>query len=144
MDQLLCFRVADEVYGLEIDAVQEVVAAPQVNPVCRAPQALQGMINLHGSPRAVLNLPLFLGFDASPLDPRLIALTPGCSGLALAVTELLGIRPLDPDHVLPHPEERPEACLRAVLQMEDAMINLLHLERLRQRLEQACDRQEEA
>ena len=138
MDQLLCFRVADETYGLEIEAIQEVVKAPRINPVCRTPQMILGLINLHGSPRTVINLPTLLGFDQGPLDPRLVALTPGCSGLALAVTELLGIRPLDPDHVLPHPEERPEACLRAVLQMDDAMISLLHLERLRQRLERAC------
>jgi len=134
MNSLLTFVVGDERYGVAIDQVQEVVRAPRLDPVPRAPSWLAGAINLHGSPRAVIDLPAFLGFPGGDRDPRLIALTPAASGLALAITRLESIVDCDLEAVLPRQEDD-DSCVRGVLPQPERMINLLHLERLLQRLE---------
>lgn len=135
---LLTFRLGEETYGLEIDRVQEVLLSPRLHPVPRAPRHLLGALNLHGSPRAVLDLPGFLGFGAADRDARIVALTPASSGLAFAVTRLGSIRSLAAENLLPAPEAAdPASCVRAVLPLEEGVINLLHLERLLQRLEDA-------
>ena len=139
MKQLLTFHLGAEVYGLEVNRIQEVIESPRLNYIPRAPEVFLGAINVHGSPRTALHLPQFLGFSQTGIDSRIIALTPADSALALAVTRLGGIIPLDPELVLPRQEGSAEnSCIRAVLQREEGMINLLHLDQLLVLVEQVC------
>lgn len=142
MEQLLTFYLGPERYGLEVDRVQEVLQDPPYNAIPRAPAVLLGAINVHGSPRTVLHLPRFLGFPQEETDSRIITLTPGSSSLAFAVSRLGDIVPLDTEQVLPRQEGSAEnSCIRAVVQREDGMINLLHLDQLLVLVEQLCERQ---
>jgi purine-binding chemotaxis protein CheW len=61
--QVCTFRVGDDVFGLEVSRIQEVMRDHDLTPVPRAPPALRGLINLRGQivtafdMRTVLGLP---------------------------------------------------------------------------------------
>lgn len=55
-EQLVVFRLADEYYGVDIGTVQEIIAWQPVTRVPRAPQFVEGIINLRGSVIPVIDL----------------------------------------------------------------------------------------
>ncbi len=140
MDQVLTFRLENELYGLEVDRIQEVLQSPPLHYIPRTPPSFLGSINVHGSPRTVLDLARFLEFAAEVRDPRIVVLTPSSSSLAFSVTQLERIVPLDPEQVFPRQEGAAAgSCIRSVLQLEEQMINLLDLDLLLQRVEEVCE-----
>jgi purine-binding chemotaxis protein CheW len=136
MDQLLAFQLGSESYGLEVTHIQEVVEAPPLYYIPRAPASLLGAINFHGGILPVLDLAACLGFGEGARDPRIIVLTPDDAPLALAVSVIAGIVPFAEESLLLGQEDQGlVACIRAVLPDRGEMINLLDLNRLLGRLE---------
>ena len=129
MEQVLVFRLGEELYGLEISHIQEVVETPAFHYIPRAPAFWTGAINFHGSILPVLDLPDYLGFTGQERDHRVIALV-NCP-LALAVSAIHRIMPLDPELLLPFRQESEEKrYIRAVFNREVEMINLLDVVQL--------------
>ncbi len=58
----LIFTLGEVVYGLEIDAIQEIIEDPVLHHVPRAEGVLKGAINFHGQILALVDLPELLGF----------------------------------------------------------------------------------
>ena len=136
MEQLLAFRLGGELYGLEIAHIQEVVEAPPLYTIPRAPAAMPGALNFHGSILPVLDLAAYLNFATDKRDARVLVLSPAVAHLALAVTALRGVVSFAPETLLPTREEQTrDTCIRAVLNQGGDMINLLDVKTLLGRLE---------
>ena len=58
----LGFRLADEIYALEILRVQEIISLINITRVPRVPDFVAGVINLRGKVIPVMNIRLKLGF----------------------------------------------------------------------------------
>ncbi len=97
MDLLLTFRLAEGCYALPLEQVQEVVEAPRLHFLPRAPTGFLGAINFHGSIVPVLDLVAHLGLTGDRRDPRLVVLTPERCAVALAVTTVLQVVPAAAD-----------------------------------------------
>ncbi len=131
MQKVLVFQLGQEFYGLEVSRIQEVVEAPAVHYIPRAAECFLGAINVHGSIVPVLDLGAFLGFGAKEHDPRIIVLPPSTGSLALAVVAIKGFRSLEGETLLPYQDDGDNsACIRAVFNQGNEMINLLDVERL--------------
>lgn len=136
MQLVLTFRLADELYGLDIADVQEIVEAPQRYFIPNAPPSYAGAINFHGAIVPVLDLAALLDLAAMDLDHRVIVLHPGHCALAFAVTRLHRIVRIEVEESLPcDPERHRQTCIRELLNHEDEMINLLDVALLLERLE---------
>jgi len=59
----LTFCLANEVYGLEILKVQEIISMMNVTRVPRAPEFVTGVINLRGKVIPVISMRLKFGFE---------------------------------------------------------------------------------
>jgi purine-binding chemotaxis protein CheW len=62
-DQYLTFMVADEVYGVEVSQVREVLELIDITRVPRMPDFMRGVINLRGGVVPVIDLGLKFGLD---------------------------------------------------------------------------------
>ena len=134
--QVLLFRLGEELYGLEVAKIQEVVDSPVLYYIPRASEHFLGAINFHGIILPVLDLADYLGFTRHQRDNRVIVLVSDLCSLALAVTSVGKIVTCDPDALLPLQQDRQEAChIRAVLSRDEEMINLLDSARLMASLE---------
>jgi len=60
----LTFTLGNEVYGLEILTVQEIIGMMNVTKMPRTPQFVRGVINLRGKVIPVMDLRLKFGMDA--------------------------------------------------------------------------------
>lgn len=94
--QLCAFRVGDEEYALDIMRVRDIVPPSRITPVPRAPEFVEGVINLRGTIVPVVDLRKRLSVRAEPLTKKgkylICSIGPRRVGLVVdAVTEVLRI-----------------------------------------------------
>jgi purine-binding chemotaxis protein CheW len=68
--KFLTFTLSEEIYGLEILTVQEIIGRMTVTHVPKTPGYVRGVINLRGKVIPVVELRLKFGMDAAPDDER--------------------------------------------------------------------------
>ncbi len=60
--QIVAFSLGSEVYGVDIEKVREIIPIQKIVPVPRAPDFVEGIINLRGKVIPVLDLRKHFGF----------------------------------------------------------------------------------
>ncbi len=136
MELVLIFRLADEWFGLEVDDIQEIVESPDLNYIPRAPEAFIGAMNFHGNIVPVLDLGKYLGLADSSYGERAVVLPIGKRALALGVSGIHRIVPLDPELMLPcQQEEQKNLHIRMLYNHDGRMINMLDIPSLLNSLE---------
>ncbi len=81
LDKYLCFRVADEEYGVSLMDVREIIKARPVTEVPRMPRFVAGVLSLRGMIISVFDLRLRLGFErAEPTGLERIVIIKGSEG----------------------------------------------------------------
>jgi purine-binding chemotaxis protein CheW len=66
----LTFDLDDEIYGLNILKVKEIIGIMDITPVPQAPPYVKGVLNLRGKIIPVMDLRLKFGFQERPYDDR--------------------------------------------------------------------------
>ncbi|MFP5506937.1 MAG: chemotaxis protein CheW [Gammaproteobacteria bacterium] len=66
--QCVTFRLQDEIYGINVMQVQEVLRVTEIAPVPGAPHYVLGIINLRGNVVTVIDTRERLGLDAKEVD----------------------------------------------------------------------------
>ena len=135
MDLTLIFILGDETYGLEIDAIQEIIEDPDLHFVPRAEGVVTGAINFHGQIFAVIDLPGLLGFSDEERDHRYVVLTPDYKSLAISVSGIERIVKLDLSNLQPPPADASNSAIRGVADSEGLMINMLDADEVIKKLE---------
>lgn len=132
----LTYRLGGELYGLEIDAIQEIIEHPALHSVPRAEGVLCGAINFHGQILAVIDLPGLLGFADDQRDSRHLVLTPEHRSLVLKTCNVERIVNLDMEFLQPPPAGHDRPAVRGVIDLDDALINLLDTDTVIKQLEE--------
>jgi purine-binding chemotaxis protein CheW len=66
--QVACFYVGDHPYALDIMEIKEIINPVAVTPVPRAPEFIEGIIELRGAIMPVIDLRKRFGVQAAPLS----------------------------------------------------------------------------
>jgi purine-binding chemotaxis protein CheW len=135
MELTLIFTLDKEVYGLEIDAIQEIIEDPTLHHAPLAEGVINGAINFHGQILAVIDLPELLGFTTEERDHRYVVLTPELKSMVLSVSSVIRIARLDLSALQQAPAEAEDSAIRGVAYFEDKMINLLDTDKVINQLE---------
>ncbi|MBU2549661.1 MAG: chemotaxis protein CheW [Proteobacteria bacterium] len=107
--KFVTFRLEEEVFGLRIDRVREVLDFTTVTKVPRTPDFMRGVINLRGSVVPVVDLKLKFGMDETVrrAETRIVIVEIDLDGdaavlgaLADSVSEVIE---LEPDQIGPPP-----------------------------------------
>jgi len=74
--QLVCFRLSDEEFGVDINTVREIVRVPEITYIPRAPDYVRGIANLRGNVLPVIDgrLRLYLPEEESTERTRVLIL----------------------------------------------------------------------
>jgi purine-binding chemotaxis protein CheW len=134
-EQVVVFDLAGENYGIDISHVQEIIRRPAITTVPRAPEYVEGVVNLRGRVIPVISLRGRFGLAGAEADraSRIIVLevSGNTIGAAVdAVTEVLRVPASTvepPGATLTGPEA---AHLRGIAKLEERLIILLRLDRI--------------
>jgi purine-binding chemotaxis protein CheW len=90
------FRLAGDLYALEVSHLQEVLEVGRLTPIPLAPPALLGMVNLRGRILPLFDLKGVLGLSSQPgsRGESAVVMRYGKQVLGLVVDEFMGLSPL--------------------------------------------------
>ncbi len=131
--QLVVFDLASESYGVDIDAVREIIRMQTITKVPRTPEFVEGVINLRGKVIPVVDLRkrFRLSIAEQSADNRIVVVDIGGQDIGVIVDAVTEVLRIFDDSIEP-----PSAAitttesdyLMGIAKVEDSLIILLDLE----------------
>ncbi|HYZ16047.1 MAG TPA: chemotaxis protein CheW [Candidatus Acidoferrum sp.] len=133
--QVVSFKLGSEEYGVDIAQVQEINRMVAITHVPRAPQFMEGVINLRGQLIPIIDLRARFGMPRTEhtKNTRIVVTEIGAKRVGMVVDSVSEVLRLPTDHI----EDAPEMItgvdteyIRGVGKIEDRLIILLDLARI--------------
>jgi purine-binding chemotaxis protein CheW len=104
--QFATFEVDNQLFGVEVDTVQEVLSYNEYTPVPLAPPAVGGLFNLRGQVIAAVDLRVQLGLARQAMQGPVMNVILRCNGepVSLLVDRIGEVVDLDDDTFEPPPD----------------------------------------
>lgn len=133
--QIVAFRAGEEVFGLEIGNVREVIEYREVTPVPRAPEFVAGIISLRGAILPVVDLRKRIGMEPTEPGPETVILVLEVDGrrVGLVADRILDILKAGPERALRTKERKgavSQEYIQEILKVEDRVVILLRVDQL--------------
>ena len=133
--QLACFRVGNELYGLDIMRIKEIIRPQKMTPVPKAPSFIEGVINLRGTviPVADMRKRFDQQVSDNPRKNRVLVCSVANRMVGLLVDEVTEVR----SFTRPEITSAPTFCqgpgsdfFLGVARQDDLLVMLLDLDRV--------------
>jgi len=133
--QLVAFVLADEVYGVEIAAIQEIIRLLEITQIPRAAPDIEGVINLRGKIVPILNLRQRLGLPPAERTraTRVIVVEIEDCTVGMIVDGVTGVMRVDESSIEPPSKlltDIDSDYLRGVGKVGDTLLVLLNMKRV--------------
>lgn len=133
--QLACFRVGDQLYGLDILRIREIVRPQKLRPVPKSPAFIEGVMNLRGAVIPVVDLRRRFDLPVPPANRRTRIMISAHSGwiVGLLVDEVTEVRRYSRKEIQPAPhylKGRGAEFFLGVCRCDEELILILDLEKL--------------
>lgn len=131
--QLVCFKLAEEEYSVDITRVQEVIRVQKITPVPQMPDFVLGVVNIRGNVVPVFDLRKKIGLELKPFDgkTKILVITINNILISLIVDEILDNIKIDKKLIDPAPNVKmtiEKDCVKGVGLIENRMIIILDLD----------------
>ncbi len=105
-NQVVCFRIGRELFGVYIEVVQEIVRVPEITPVPEMPGFVEGVINLRGKIVSIVDLGKRLKIEsgAKMRTNRILVIEVEKKVIGLLVDAVTEILRIPPESVEPAPD----------------------------------------
>ena len=124
----LLFRVAERVYGCDIDSVREIIPYRRATRLPGAPPYVQGLINLRGTIVTVLDLGMRLAPARAPVrDGSIIMATQGTRVVGVAVDEVMDVQSLVAESIDTRAEAGPQGLVSGLGHLDDGVVVLVSI-----------------
>jgi purine-binding chemotaxis protein CheW len=133
--QLVTFNISEEEFGVDILKVQEIIRTMEITKVPRAPEFVEGVINLRGKVIPILDLRRRFGMQARPHDKqtRIIVIELGSMIVGFVVDGVSEVLRISASTVEPPPavvSGLESEYISGVGKLEDRLLILLDLNKL--------------
>jgi len=134
--QLVGFHLGDEEFGVGIAGVQEIVRMREITQVPRAPEFVEGVVNLRGKIIPVLDLRkrFRLAAREATKDTRIVVATVAGRTVGIIVDAVSEVLRVDASAIDPTPEmvasRVDTAFLTGIAKLEGRLLVLLDLDRI--------------
>jgi purine-binding chemotaxis protein CheW len=142
--QLVCFKLAEEEYAVDITSVQEVIRVSALTPVPQMPDFVLGVINVRGNIIPVFDLRKEFRLPEKEVDDqsKIIILNVQSVSFGIIADHILDNVKLDKNLVDPAPEVKlrmNRECIKGLGEIGRRMIIILNLEKVNEVINSAID-----
>lgn len=124
----LLFRVADGVYGCDIDGVREIIPYRRATRLPGAPPYVQGLINLRGTIVTVLDIGVRLDPErASVREGSIILAIFGARVVGVAVDEVMDVQPIVAEPIATSAPDAHPGLVRGLGHLNDGVVILVDI-----------------
>ena len=133
--QVVIFTLGDEELAFDIGEVREIVRIPEITRVPKAPRFVEGVINLRGQIKTVLNLKKKLGLKDEVVDKegKIIIVEKKEQTFGIVVDSVVGVFKIRTEHITDPSSllggEKSD-FIRGIGRMDDRLVIILEAERL--------------
>jgi purine-binding chemotaxis protein CheW len=133
--QLVVFKVDEELYGLEITKIQEIIRLPDITRLPKASSFIKGVINLRGNIVPVIDLREKFGLNPKIYNKltRAIVVDVNDKRLALIVDEVANVLRMDESQILEAPmlvSGIAKEYIEGVAKHDDNLVILLKIDKI--------------
>ena len=133
--QLVVFDLANEVYGMDIGVVLEIIRMQEITKVPRTPEFVEGIINLRGKIIPVVDLRkrFSLPVTDETADNRIVVVDIDGQGIGMVVDAVSEVLRIPMDAIEPPSSlitSQDSDYIRGIAKVEDRLVILLDLERV--------------
>jgi len=132
-DDFLCFRISNELYGIDIMRIKEIIKPKIITEVPHAPVFLPGVISLRGTIVPVIDMLSRLGFSSEPdiFNQRIVVIKSGSNLTGLLVDEVTQVLRIVRNRIENTPaalEGEEDDFIKGIGRCDNKMIILLNLD----------------
>lgn len=132
--QVCTFYLDSQMYGVEVESVQEVIRYQHMTEVPLAPNSVVGLINLRGQIVTAIDLRRRLGIQERPEGqlPMNVVVRSDDGAISFLVDHIGDVQEIDPANLEPLPETLQGASrsmLSGTYKMKDRLLLILNTER---------------
>jgi purine-binding chemotaxis protein CheW len=138
---LVLFEITGQAYALEMDEVQEIVPMAELSQPPGLPALLAGLLNLEGSPVAVIRLSVLMGLPdvTMSLYTPLLILRNQDNRVALLVERVIQTLSVPASEILPIRENHSfNDCATGIIKWQNRTVLIITAERLLLEKERQC------
>ena len=136
-DEFLTFKLGNEIYGVEITRIREILTYPKVTELPNTKEWVKGVINLRGEVTPIIDLRVRFNIIDKPFyssETIVIAVkTSDSRMLGLVVDEVSDVENIDTENLLPSPmmgTSISNEYLRGLVKKLDKMIVLMDIDKI--------------
>lgn len=133
--RIITFFLGKDEFGVNILNVHSIIKMMEITPIPRAPQFIEGVINLRGE--VIPAVDLRTRFDIPPEnkeEPKLLIMEFSSKLVAFIIDDVASVIPVNRKDVIPRPpvhlHELDDDCIQGVIPRDDELISLLDLEKV--------------
>jgi len=129
--QLVCFKLAQEEYAVDITSVQEVIKVLRITPVPQMPPFVLGVINIRGTITPVFDMRKLFKLPEKPFDDltKILVLKHDNTVISIVVDQILDNIKIEHSRIDPAPEVRlkiERECIYGLGEIGDRMVIVLN------------------
>lgn len=133
--QLVVFGLADELYGIDINTVREIVTMQRVTRVPKVPEYIEGIINLRGNVIPVIDLRKKLGLKVKEhtKDTRIVVVEVASETVGLVVDSVSEVMRVPKASIEPRSAligDLESDPVEGIVRLEDRLIILVDIARI--------------
>jgi len=133
--QLISFKLGEEIYGIEITKIREIIRIGQITQVPETPHYIKGLINLRSTVIPVIDLRARFGLPEGELtdDGRIVVLNVGNRTIGIivdAVSEVLRVTGDQISEAPPTVASLGNKYMIGLVRLEEQLLILLDVDRL--------------
>ena len=134
--QLVVFDLDNEEYGVEIGQVREIIKMEEISKIPRAPDYIEGVINLRGQVTTVISLRKKFGLEQKEVDQYTRIIVAEIDGLTLGITvdAVNEVLKLSTKNIEPTPaivaNDVDTRYMRGIGKLDDRLLILLDIHRI--------------
>ena len=142
--QLVCFKLAEEEYSVDITRVQEVIRVQKITPVPQMPGFVLGVVNIRGNVVPVFDLRKKFGLAMKEFDglTKILVITIDNILISFIVDEILDNIKIEKKRIDPAPSVKMQIqkeCVKGVGLIEERMIIILDLDQINDEINKEID-----
>lgn len=105
LDKYMTFRIGEDIFGLEIKYVSEIIQMQPVTPIPEVEHFIKGLINLRGKIIPVIDVAERFNKQGKPYNDRTCIIVIGVKGIevGLIVENIAEVVSIEEDNILPPP-----------------------------------------
>lgn len=132
--QVVVFAITDQLFGMDIARVSEIIRMEKITPIPQAPYYTEGVINVRGSVIPVINLQALFNMQACERDnnSRVIIVESEKQKLGLIVDAVYEVKKISPSQIRPTPPAigTDQYYLKGIILDNDRLVVLLDPDKL--------------